>query len=133
MDPHIILSGVVRVAVAPIAGVPSKTVFHNPSSSLSANTQPRAHTQAIARRVADYFGDGFIAGIITIESVLARRRVRLTDALTGYVVAELWSASNGSYRFESINANREYVVLSHDHERQFNAVVADYDKPERRP
>lgn len=133
MDPRTILRSVVRVAVAPTAGAPSKTVFHNLSPNVSANTQPRAHGQAIARRAVDYFGDGFIAGIITIESVPARRRVRLTDALTGYVVAELWSASNGSYRFESINANREYAVLSHDHERQFNAVVADYVKPERRP
>ena len=74
-----------------------------------------------------------VSGLRVVKLPISRRRVRLTDALTGYVVAELWSASNGSYRFESINANREYVVLSHDHERQFNAVVADYVKPERRP
>ena len=48
------------------------------------------------------------------------------------IIAEVWSAADGRYRFNTLNADREYIVLAHDHERQFNAVIADWVRPERR-
>jgi hypothetical protein len=59
--------------------------------------------------------------------------VRLFDALTGRLVRETWSAADGSYRFEYLAGDRDYIELANDHVRQFNAVVADAVQPEPMP
>ncbi|MDO4770130.1 MAG: hypothetical protein Q4A11_07170 [Brachymonas sp.] len=62
------------------------------------------------------------------------RKVRLHDQATGNPVAETWSDSKtGVYRFDSIDMERVYTVLSYDHTGKFVAVAADSLKPERMP
>jgi hypothetical protein len=120
-----ILTGVIRRAVAPLYGAPSKTVHHNASPVMALGTVPRPISQLVAHRALDYFGDGFIAGIVTVEDVPARRLVRLLDAKTGHIVASVFSGTDGRYRFHQLNRSRDYIVLANDYTQQFNAVVAD--------
>lgn len=62
------------------------------------------------------------------------RKVRLHDQATGNPVAETWSdPKTGAYRFEYIDMERLYTVLSYDHTGKFVAVAADSLKPERMP
>lgn len=133
MTSRIVLPGVARVTAAAISGAPIARVFHNRSPIPEhLGTDPRPRTQAIARRTHEYFGTGFVAGKVTIEGVPASRQVRLLDGRTTMIIAEVWSTTDGRYRFDTLNADREYIVLAHDHERQFNAVIADWVRPERR-
>jgi hypothetical protein len=132
MPARTILRGASRLAPSAPVGPPRRRVVHN-SGSTPVHHDPRVLAQTVARRPVCFFGDGFIAGKVTIDGIPARRRVRVLDALTGYVVAEVWSAPDGRYRFDAILLSRAYVVLAQDHERQFNAVVADQITPERRP
>lgn len=133
MPNQVVLPGVARVTAAANAGPPIARAFHNRSPTAEhLGTDPRPRNQVIARRTLEYFGVGFVAGKVTIEGVPARRQVRLLDARTAMVIAEVWSTTDGRYRFDTINADREYIVLAHDHERQFNAVIADWVRPERR-
>ena len=68
-----------------------------------------------------------IAGNVAIDgtpSVPVKRRVRLFQRLTGRLVREVWSATDGTFAFEKI-ALGEYLVISDDYTRLYNAVVAD--------
>lgn len=68
-----------------------------------------------------------VAGTVAIDGTPAtpvRRRVRLFHRLTGRFIREVWSATDGTFSFEKI-ALAEYVVLSDDYNRVYNAVVAD--------
>lgn len=84
-----------------------------------------------ACRPRDFWGYGCITGTVRIEGDPAARKVRLFDALTALVLAETWSAADGTYRFDFLDPERDYFVLAHDHVRQFNAVIADWVRPER--
>jgi hypothetical protein len=120
-----ILSGAIRRIASPNVGAPARTVYHNASSATPLGTEPNTSAQAIARRTVDYFGAGFIAGLVTVEDVPARRLVRLLDAKTGHVVASVYSGSDGRYRFNQLTLSRDYIVMANDYTLQFNAVVAD--------
>lgn len=73
-----------------------------------------------------YFnGKSVISGVITVEDVPASRRVRLYLRDSGILMAETWSAADGSYSFSNVDGAYEYFVVAHDHTRTFNAVVQD--------
>ena len=87
-------------------------------------------------------GLGFVAGTIKElpkgapegGEVPVWRRVRLHDQRTGQPVAEVWSdPKTGAYRFDYIDPQRIYTVLSYDHTGKFVAVAADSITPERMP
>lgn len=68
-----------------------------------------------------------IAGNVAIDGTPAtpvRRQVRLHLKTTGRLVREVWSDTAGDFAFEKI-APGEYIVLSTDYTRTYNAVVAD--------
>jgi hypothetical protein len=111
---------------SPLASAPPQ--FKNASAAVP-GISPLRFGQRPSNRAAEFFGRGRITGKVTIETTAASRRVRLFDLLTGILVAELWSAADGSYAFNQLDARRDYFVLAHDHVRQFNAVVADFVKP----
>ena len=120
-----ILTGAIRRIMSPNVGAPLRRVHHNRSPILSLGTEPYPKAQAMACRTLDYFGPGSIAGIVSIEDVPARRLVRLFDAVTGHLVASVYSGNDGRYRFAQLNLARDYIVLATDFTRQVNAVVAD--------
>lgn len=68
-----------------------------------------------------------VAGTVKIDGtppVPVRRQVRLFDVISGRLVRQTWSALDGTFSFERIRAG-EYLVVSADYTRTYNAVVAD--------
>ena len=85
-------------------------------------------------------GAGFVAGTVKERpngapegsEVPVWRRVRLYDERQGSCVGETWSdATTGVYRFEYVDMERIYTVLSYDHNGVFSAEVANGLVPER--
>lgn len=85
-----------------------------------------AQGQAFLHDAAD--GGAFrVAGTVKIDGTPATpvaRRVRLFDVISGRLIRQTWSALDGSFSFERIRAG-EYLVVSDDYTRTYNAVVAD--------
>lgn len=142
-----------RAAPGAVAGAPSRHVLHNEAhcapgsisgpptsqvldnltrnaSSCHEGVSPTRHGEMPSSRPRDFWGNGAITGKVSIEGTPAARKVRLFDVLTGLLVAEAWSRKDGQYRFDFLDPSREYFVLAHDYVRQFNAVIADWVKPE---
>ena len=92
---------------------------------------PLTASTATANQFA--YGTGFIAGTVKVEGAPSARRVRLYDWRTAQLIAETWSADDGSYRFERIDAARLYFVIAFDHERLHNAAIADIVTPVAMP
>ena len=76
---------------------------------------------------------GFVTGTVrerpvgggTGSEVPVRRRVRLYDERSGNCLGETWSdIMTGVYRFEYVDVERIYTVLSYDHNGVFSAEVA---------
>lgn len=84
-------------------------------------------TGALLRHDLQDGGSFRIAGTVAIDGTPAtpvRRRVRLFHLLSGRLVRETWSDAAGDFAFEKI-APGEYIVMSDDYTRTYNAVVAD--------
>lgn len=147
------LGGTTRNAVAAVPGAPVKHVLHNathcapgsnsgtPAWNLLDTVVCNASTpiesasrirpgELPSSRMRDFWGYGRVEGTVTIEGTPVARKVRLFDALTGLLIAETWSRKDGHYHFDFLDPSRDYFVLAHDYVRQFNAVIADWVKPE---
>ena len=123
----------VRLAPHAIAGPLVPHVLHNVVPLAPFPNEGGAvlrHGERASSRAKEFWGDGFIAGKVTIEGTPASRKVWLFDARSAVVVAAGWSAKDGAYRFDWLDPTREYFVVAHDHVRQFNAVIADWVRPE---
>ena len=87
--------------------------------------------QRVAGRLArfDFYDGGAyrVAGTLAIDGTPptpVRRRVRLFERISGRLVREQWSATDGTFLFNKIVAG-EYIVMADDYTRAYNAVVAD--------
>lgn len=80
----------------------------------------------------EFGGRGLIYGSVSEFDTKAalQRRVRLFRSRDGYLVREVWSAADGSYRFEGINERYEYDIEAWDHEKNFYSAVANNQIPE---
>ena len=85
----------------------------------------------VVTRDAIYGGDGRIYGSTRVGVNPVSRRVRLMDRKTGILAREQFSLADGTYDFRDIDRSNEFLSLSHDHMRTYNAVVADMLTPER--
>lgn len=68
-----------------------------------------------------------VAGTVKVDgtpAVPVARRVRLFDVASGRLVRQVWSGADGAFAFARLRAG-EYLVVSDDHTRTYNAVVAD--------
>lgn len=74
-------------------------------------------------------GTGRVAGTVKEKGspdFAVYRRVRLFVKASGRLIREAWSnATTGAYSFDNVALGVEYVVLSHDHTGNYNAVVKD--------
>ncbi|MDO6816408.1 hypothetical protein [Cobetia amphilecti] len=69
---------------------------------------------------------GVIAGtVLDIQAQPVSRRVRVHDRITGRIVREAWSGSDGKYRFTDLDPRRAFYVMAFDYTLQQNAVVSD--------
>lgn len=86
-------------------------------------------------RNVEYGGAYRIAGTVNELGVNGSYRVRLYKRQNGEVIAETWSASNGSYAFNYLaNISNGYFVVAHDHTTPLNnAAIADLITPEPMP
>lgn len=81
----------------------------------------------LVRHDAEDGGAYRVAGTVAIDGspvTPVSRRVRLFHRLSGRLVRETWSAADGTFAFERIKAG-EYLVVTDDHTRTYNAVAAD--------
>lgn len=105
-------------------------------SVLSVRPSPAYYGEAEVLSVAQMqaflplpWGNGQIAGTVTVAGQAAVRRVRLYDDATGALRGETWSGSDGSYQFAGLDRQRKYLAIAHDHLEQYNAAVADLMVP----
>ena len=61
------------------------------------------------------------------------REVLLYSENTHTLVASTWSDAAGNYRFERIDPQQRYTVISTDYQQLYRAVIADNLKPEPMP
>lgn len=126
----ITLSGFAAVGNSVIVG--SKITLNPGWPTQAINAQVRG---SIARIDVEDGGPYRIAGTTEREVtpgvfvVHPYRRVRLFERLTGRLVREQWSDPlTGAYEFSQIKL-REYILLTDDHARYYNAVAADLITP----
>jgi len=109
--------------------VVGSTIALNPGWPAQAlNAQVRGE---VSRFDIEDSGAYHIAGVTRKESapdvfvVYPYRRVRLLERQTGRLIREMWSDPvTGAYAFEKLKL-REYILLTDDHARFYNAVAAD--------
>ena len=69
---------------------------------------------------------GVIAGtVLDIQAQPVSRRVRVHERATGRIVREMWSGTDGKYRFTDLDTRIAFYVMAFDHTLQQNAVVSD--------
>ena len=56
----------------------------------------------------------------------ASRRILLIERERFKVVDDTWSADDGSYLFDQLNPEQDFLVLALDHKRQYEPVAYDY-------
>ena len=60
-------------------------------------------------------------------------RLLLYSENTHALVASTWSQADGTYRFECIDPQQRYTVISTDYRQLYRAVIADNLRPELMP
>lgn len=80
-----------------------------------------------------YGGKGYIAGqadgIVTVDGQPASRRVYLFVLPTMECIADTWSKPDGSYRFDRLDSDKEYMMVARDYKKQYEPVSYDFIKP----
>ena len=80
-----------------------------------------------------YGGRGYIAGqaegIVTVNGNPASRRIYLFVRPQMVCVADQWSKDDGSYRFDRLNEDLEYLMVGTDYKKQYEPVSYDFIKP----
>lgn len=119
----VVLGGFAAVAAPRLVGAVSHLATAWPAGPL------RHRLTGLACRVdAEDGGTLRIAGDVGIDGAtvtLVRRRVRLFHRQSGRLVRETWSdTGTGAFEFRNLKA-QDYLVVSDDHTRYYNAVIAD--------
>ncbi|WP_165006248.1 hypothetical protein [Neisseria yangbaofengii] len=80
-----------------------------------------------------YGGKGYIAGeaegIVTVGGQPASRRVYLFVLPSMECIADTWSKPDGSYRFDRLDSEKEYMMVARDYKKQYEPVSYDFIKP----
>ena len=80
-----------------------------------------------------YGGHGYIAGegtgIVTVGGQPASRRIYLFARPNMYCIADTWSKEDGSYRFDRLKEDEEYLMVATDYKKQYEPVSYDFIKP----
>lgn len=80
-----------------------------------------------------YGGRGYIAGeaegIVTVNGQPASRRIYLFARSNMECIADTWSKDDGSYRFDRLKEDEEYLMVATDYKKQYEPVSYDFIKP----
>lgn len=104
-------------------------------------SQPGSHPRqyrgvASHRRNIHFGGNGQITGTVKEKGQPDQplvREVLLYSENTHALVASTWSQADGTYRFERIDPQQRYTVISTDYQQLYRAVIADNLRPEPMP
>ena len=110
---------------------PNSDQWNQPGSHLR-----RYHDVASARRNIHFGGNGQITGTVKEKGQPDQpivRQVLLYSENTHTLVASTWSQADGTYRFERIDPQQRYTVVSTDYRQMYRAVIADNLGPEPMP
>lgn len=69
-------------------------------------------------------------GIVTVNDVPGAREIRVSDRLTGRLVAVTWSNTDGTYRIDGLNPTLEFDVVARDWSRTWQDVIVGAVKPQ---
>ena len=113
--------------------------LNSPNSDLW--SQPGSHPRqyrgvASSRRNIHFGGNGQITGTVKEKGQPDHplvRQVLLYSENTHTLVASTWSRADGTYRFERIDREQRYTVISTDYRQMYRAVIADNLRPEPMP
>jgi hypothetical protein len=86
-----------------------------------------------ARKNIHFSGHGFIAGTVKEKGQPDQplvRRVQLFSDQTRVLVAQVWSDPDGHYRFDLLDPDQRYTVVSDDYRQLYRAVIADNLRPQ---
>lgn len=80
-----------------------------------------------------YGGRGYIAGeaegIVSVGGQPAERKILLFERQTFKVIRSKWSKTDGTYRFDYLNPDKEFFMVALDHKKQYEPVSYDFIKP----
>ena len=100
-------------------------------------THPRQYRDVASLCRNIYFGgNGQISGTVKEKGQPDQplvRQVLLYSENTHTLVASTWSHADGSYRFEQLDRDQRYTVISTDYQHLYRAVIADNLTPELMP
>lgn len=69
-------------------------------------------------------GAGTISDVVTIDGQPVVRRVRAFSQTSGALLAETWSAADGTYTLRGLSPGWPVTVIADDHTGVYNSVVA---------
>ena len=80
-----------------------------------------------------YGGRGYIAGeaegIVSVGGQPAERKILLFERPNFKVIRTQWSKPDGTYRFDFLNPEKEFLMVALDHKKQYEPVSYDFIKP----
>lgn len=80
-----------------------------------------------------YGGRGYIAGeaegIVSVGGQPAERKILLFERQVFKVIRTQWSKPDGTYRFDFLNPEKEFLMVALDHKKQYEPVSYDFIKP----
>ena len=80
-----------------------------------------------------FAGAGYIAGetpgLVTVNSAPSAREIEVRHRLSRIVVASMYSAADGTYRFDGLDPNEEFDIIGRDYTRTYNDVIVSRVKP----
>jgi len=92
-----------------------------------------SRTIDISPRNIYFSGHGQISGTVKEKgnpNTPLARRVQLYSAFTQLLVAETWSNEQGHYRFDNLDTEQRFTVISHDHTGHYRSIIANDLPPE---
>lgn len=76
---------------------------------------------------------GYIAGtadgIVTVNSVAAKRDIILFDAKDLSIVQHSQSFANGHYLLNGLDATKQYLIMARDYNKEYEPAAWDYVTP----
>ena len=76
-----------------------------------------------------FFSSG-LTDIVTVDNQPAVRKVFVLEQQSLRFVASTWSDTDGTWRINGLNPNREYIIMSLDnHDSNYRPVAWDKRKP----
>lgn len=80
-----------------------------------------------------YGGRAYIAGdaegIVSVGGQPAERKILIFERQYFKVIRSQWSKPDGTYRFDFLNPDKEFLMVALDHKKQYEPVSYDFIKP----